>query len=1044
MRAVKRLPSVLAVLGLATVGVVLPTVQVAAKPTPVKPTVVRLAVPDVPVARQQRLSSLMGTPTGTGATEGRDRTVVASLTSTGTSFDVAGVSFEGSAPTGMTVEARTRSGSGWGPWLELKVDDDGGPDPGSSDARNAHAGTEPLAAAGATGIEVRVATAGARAPRGLVAILVDGGHADADAALGRASGAASAAVIRPTIVTRAEWGADESLKQCTSETLTGYKGAVVHHTVNANDYTQAQVPSILRGMYAYHTQTLGWCDLGYQFLVDRFGTVYEGRAGALTTFVQGAQTGGFNSETFGVSVIGDHRTVPFSAATRSSVSAVIAWVADRADFDPAGSTTFVSAGNSKYAAGTTVTKSRVSGHRDYGATECPGDAGYAQIPSIRSVAANAWAVGRQAFTPMSPKPVLEAFGRPAGTALTVAGHGWGHGRGMSQYGAYGAAAQGLTSTQIVSFYYPGTTLGGQGDPAVRIYLSALGSGGTTVVGQSGVTLYDGQATTVLPTTATRWRVVPDSGGLTLQWLVGSTWASSGHWKGWTSPLVLSRPATGVLRVVLPSGVLRDYAGSVTTRAWGSAARSINTTGSEAHVRSVVPVEMPASWPANALQAQAIAARTYAAYGRAHAPSAYYDTCDSTSCQVYKGLADYDASGALRSSWLDARSTAATSATAGKVVLYGGKAALTEFSSSNGGRIVSSSLPYQVAKVDPYDGAVNTGAPHSWTSSVALSRLQSAYPAVGTLSSVAVVDRTGGGDWGGRTTSVRITGSSGSVTASGAAFAAAAGLRSTWWVVTSAPATSSRLLPRDLTADSLGDALTPSGSGVAALAYSGNRSFTLKTLASTGWAGTSLLTGVGPFDADNLGDVVARRSDGTLWLWSGGPHGVLDRAPVRIGTGWGSVNLLIPVGDISGDGHTDFLSRTTSGDLVLNLGSGAGGITGSRRVGAGWGIFSRVTAGDFDGDGRTDLAAVRASDGRLAFYAGLGGGTFQAAQLIGSSDWRPFSEFLSLGDLTGDGRHDVLVRRASDGALFVYPVTGRFVLGTPLPSGTHAWTTRLGQ
>ncbi|NUO33724.1 MAG: SpoIID/LytB domain-containing protein [Dermatophilaceae bacterium] len=1039
MAARKFLSASVAVLALTGAFVVLPTVEVSAKPAPVKPKLVRVAVPSVPVAQQR--SAAVATPSARAA----GKRVVAALTSTGTSFDVAGVTFTGATPAGLTVEARTRTSAGWSRWFELAVDDGDGPDPGSADAKRAAKTTEPLTAAGATGLEVRVAASGTTAPAGLTATLVDAGSSAADAQVGvTPPGSAVAAVTQPTIITRAEWGADESIRTCTPETITGVKGAVVHHTVNANDYTQAQAASLVRGIYAYHVQSNGWCDIGYQFLVDRFGKVYEGRYGSLTRFVQGAQTAGFNTETVGVSVIGDYQTLAFSQATTDAVSKVIAWLADRADFDPAGTATFTSAGNGKYPAGTVVTKSRVSGHRDYGQTECPGDAGYAQISSIRSSAASIWTAGRQSFTVMSPTPVVETFTRPAGTAFTLSGHGSGHGRGMSQYGANGAARAGLTAAQITSFYYPGTTLASQGDPQVRIYLSALGSGGTTVPPQAGLTFSDGKATTVL-SSSTSWRIVPDGGGLTLQWRTGTSWTSSGYWKAWkTTPLVLSRPSTGVLRVELPSGLQRDYAGSVTTHVWGTAARSVNTTNAESHTRAVVPNEMPPSWPAAALQAQAIAARSYAAYARAHPLSVSYDTCDSTSCQVYRGIADYDAAGTLRTARLDSRSTAATSATAGSVVRYNGEAALTEFGSSNGGMTVASSLPYQVAKADPYDGVDVAGSTHSWTSSLDLTRIEAAYPTTGTLSSLEVLSRSGGGDWGGRIVSVRVTGSAGSVTVGGDAFRSAMGLRSTWWTVTSAPAVSSPTLPRDLTADSLGDALTPSGSGAAALAYSGNKSFSLKTLTTTGFSGTSLLTGVGPFDSDNIADVVARRSDGTLWLWSGSATGRLDRAPVKIGTGWGGINLLVPVGDLSGDGHTDLLARTSTGTLVLYLGNGAGGFTGSRQITTGWQMFSHITAGDFDGDGRTDVAGVRSSDGRLYFYAGLGGGSLQSSQVIGTTDWRGFSEFKSVGDLTGDGRHDVLVRRASDGALFIEPVTGRFVIGTPLPAGTHAWTTRLGQ
>src|SRR6478672_1681700 len=136
----KRVPTILAVLGLASVGVVLPTVHVEARPAPVKPKVVRLAVPTVPVAQRRSVGS--STTNAPGAVSVGGKRIVASLSSTGTSFDVAGVSFDGPAPQDMTVQARTRSASGWSAWLDLSVDGDGGPDAGSADARGARPGTE--------------------------------------------------------------------------------------------------------------------------------------------------------------------------------------------------------------------------------------------------------------------------------------------------------------------------------------------------------------------------------------------------------------------------------------------------------------------------------------------------------------------------------------------------------------------------------------------------------------------------------------------------------------------------------------------------------------------------------------------------------------------------------------------------------------------------------------------------------------------------------------------------------------------------------------
>ncbi len=171
-------------------------------------------------------------------------------------------------------------------------------------------------------------------PADLTASLVDGGSAPADDQISGVPGSASASVSSPSIVTRAQWGADESLRPCVPAPMAGYQAAVVHHTVNSNTYAQSHAASLVRGIYAFHTQSRGWCDVGYQFLVDRFGWVYEGRKGGVTGFVVGARAGGFNSYSFGVSVIGDFTSIPFPSAVRSSVAPVIAWQADRSAFDP--------------------------------------------------------------------------------------------------------------------------------------------------------------------------------------------------------------------------------------------------------------------------------------------------------------------------------------------------------------------------------------------------------------------------------------------------------------------------------------------------------------------------------------------------------------------------------------------------------------------------------------------------------------------------------------------------------------------------------------
>ena len=402
----------LAVIALAAAGVVAPVLPVEAQPVPVTPTTVSLPVPQVSSA----------TTTGGSRSAPGGRSVVAQLTRTGVDFDVAGVTFSGAAPAGLQIEARTHSAQGWSAWKALETTADSGPDTGSSEASRAVPGSEPLAAAGSDGIDVRVLSSTGHAPRGLSARLVDGGRSDADATMGTRPGAAVASVTSPTIITRAQWGADESLRPCDPDPLAGFKAGVVHHTVNANDYTADEAASVLRGIYAYHTVSLGWCDIGYNFLVDRFGRAYEGRVGSLTGAVLGAQAGGFNSETFGVSVIGDFTSIPFPAGVVTAVEKVLAWQADRWAFDPAASVVLTSRGSSRYAEGTVVTLPRVVGHRDLALTACPGDSAYPQVPTIRAESAALWRAGQYVvaparYTAVTPKRVLDTrsgIGAPTG------------------------------------------------------------------------------------------------------------------------------------------------------------------------------------------------------------------------------------------------------------------------------------------------------------------------------------------------------------------------------------------------------------------------------------------------------------------------------------------------------------------------------------------------------------------------------------------------------------------------------------------------------
>ena len=147
---------------------------------------------------------------------------------------------------------------------------------------------------------------------------------------------------------------------------------------------------------------------------------------------------------------------------------------------------------------------------------------------------------------------------------------------------------------------------------------------------------------------------------------------------------------------------------------------MNVLSMDDYVKGVVPREMPASWDPDAVRSQAVAARTYAAFDRAAHPTRSYQTCDTTSCQVYGGVGAEDS-----------RGNAAVVATADQVLNYRGKPAFTQFGSSSGGWLAAGSQPYLVAKADPYDGWSGNGV-HTWSTTITRTAIQRAWPSLGTL------------------------------------------------------------------------------------------------------------------------------------------------------------------------------------------------------------------------------------------------------------------------------------------------------------------------
>jgi SpoIID/LytB domain protein len=364
---------------------------------------------------------------------------------------------------------------------------------------------------------------------------------------------------------------------------------------------------------------------------------------------------------------------------------------------------------------------------------------------------------------------------PSSRDVVLTGHGFGHGIGMSQYGAEGAARRGKNHRQILRFYYPGTTIArAAGD--IRVLITGDTTSDVKVSPRSGLSVRDlgDGAAWRLPAGAgiTRWRITPGPDRVEFY--------RRGAWHRWTSPSGRSTLrgdgefyASGPITLWVPAGgseVGRRYRGALraATPPGSSSRDTVNVVPLESYLRGVVPDEMPASWSAAALQAQAVAARTYAVRARAANAGRYYHICDTTSCQVYGG---YDAE--------HPGSDSAIAAVAGQTLFYDGEPALTMFSSSSGGHTTDGFEPYLVAKPDPWDDW--SGNPvHTWTKTLAATSIQSAYPSIGTLIGIDIAERDGNGQWGGRVTTAVLDGTRGDVRVSGTTLRSRFGLRSHWF------------------------------------------------------------------------------------------------------------------------------------------------------------------------------------------------------------------------------------------------------------------------
>jgi hypothetical protein len=292
------------------------------------------------------------------------------------------------------LQIRSRVGGRWTSWRRLAVMHDV-PDVGSAEASGVR-GTQLVWVGVADGIQIKT---GDNRVTDLTLVLLHPRRVADDTAVAatttvqseetarrsaRKSGSpGDGRVPRPALLSRSKWGADESWRERPPRLNRTIEQVHVHHTASGNDYTPDDVAAILRGFYRYHTGSLGWSDLAYNFLVDRFGRIWVGRGGGASRPVRGAHTLGFNGTSVGIAVIGNFDTVTPSKKVLRAIASVAAWKLHPYGRDPQGSVRVASEGSDRFRAGRVARLPVIDGHRDTNETACPGGRLYEELPYIR-------------------------------------------------------------------------------------------------------------------------------------------------------------------------------------------------------------------------------------------------------------------------------------------------------------------------------------------------------------------------------------------------------------------------------------------------------------------------------------------------------------------------------------------------------------------------------------------------------------------------------------------------------------------------------------
>jgi len=789
------------------------------------------------------------------------------------SFGLVGITAAEPFAPSTRIVMRVRQGGSWLPWMEVPVSEHL-PDPDTEEGQRARYVTEPVVTDEADGIQVRVDTPTGAVPADTKITLIDNPVRPEDAALGSGNGepttSARAAARRPTIITRAQWGADESLRRGTTSYSDTIKVAFVHHVVSTNDYTPAQAAQQMRNVYSWFTEGIQVNDFGYNFMVDRFGRLYEGRAGGVDKPVIGAHTAGFNAETFAVSFLGNADTLNPDAASKGkildAISALIAWKFDLHDVNPLGTAVLTSAGpgpgqgtTSMYWPGEEVTSKTIAGHGDIGSTSCPGEFLRPTLNHIRlGVSARQgrnffppgitgdrvpWGTGgRIELTPRSTgqmsatltvsnacgdvvrtmsastdvaatvpfawdlrdakgkavPPGLYSFDITAtsngkrlfpwrGTARIAAtsdsppdpctppeqfilsGTGYGHGVGMSQWGAFGMAKEDpkfWTAKRIVEHYYTGPKGGPQvrvtdhrDDADVRIALlqkaaqaharveDLRGPGAQLEVTVGRKTLVLGTGAHLRFGTSGRFVTVDRVDGATPQ-RIGRAHTASLKWSGTRDP-----GAAGSVPALLNlAGPNETFASAGHRYRYGVIEFAVLDTSSGRQMVAVNTLrvgdeylkgiaEVNPTWPDAALQAQAIASRSYAlahlARGLSGQCGCHMDDGDGNGDgpqydQTFRGWLAESQYGEVNR-WAEAVDATRKSNGTGQTALYEGKPINAFYTAATGGETMSpedywsgSGYPWAQAVDDRWSRTAPGNPYASWSVTLSQGRAQEIF------------------------------------------------------------------------------------------------------------------------------------------------------------------------------------------------------------------------------------------------------------------------------------------------------------------------------